>query len=262
MSVLPSLFTIGNMFCGYYSVASTLKENYDYAAIAIGVGAVLDMLDGRIARMTHTSSDFGLQLDSLADLLTFGIAPAVLALYWGIGSVPGVGPETAEDLYKFGWLASFGFLIAGALRLARFNVLALRPGERSASKRHFVGLPIPAAAGVVASIVHFAKVPFTGLLPALGVCVLLIVLAFLMISTVRYPSFKDADLRKPLPRSALVATAMLIVLIFFFSDIVLFLMASAYAASGPAARVVPVVRSLVGRGSDPPAHPDSTGEAP
>ena len=113
MSVLPSLFTIGNMFCGYYSVTSTLRENYDIAAIAIGVGAVLDMLDGRIARMTNTSSDFGLQLDSLADLLTFGIAPSMLALYWGIGSVTGLPPDLAEDLYKFGWLASFGFLIAG-----------------------------------------------------------------------------------------------------------------------------------------------------
>jgi len=220
------------------------------------------MLDGRIARMTHTSSDFGLQLDSLADLLTFGIAPAVLALYWGIGSVSGPG----EDLYKFAWLATFGFLIAGALRLARFNVLALRPSER-ASRRHFVGLPIPAAAGVIASIVHFRKAPVTDPVLAIVVCLLLIALAFLMISTIRYPSFKDADLRKPLPRSALVATAMLIVLIFFFSDVVLFLGASLYAGSGPAARALQLIRRRVTNERektsphpDSPPHPDSRGD--
>jgi len=260
MSMLPSLFTIGNMFCGYYSLASTLRENYDYAAIAIGVGAVLDMLDGRIARMTNTSSDFGLQLDSLADLLTFGIAPAVLALYWGIDSVPDVRPDLAEDLYKFGWIASFGFLIAGALRLARFNVLALRPTDRAASKRHFVGLPIPAAAGVVASIVHFRKVPIGNVPAAFFICILLISLAFLMISTIRFPSFKDADLRKPLPRSALVGTAMLIVLIFFFSDIVLLLMASLYAASGPVSRAFPLVRAMISKHADGPSTHPTSGE--
>lgn len=243
MSVLPSLFTIGNMFCGYYSVASTLKENYDYAAIAIGVGAVLDMLDGRIARMTNTTSDFGLQLDSLADLLTFGIAPSVLALYWGLGSVSGLGPDRAEDLYKFGWLASFGFLIAGALRLARFNVLSLRPSERAASKRYFVGLPIPAAAGVVAALVHFEKEPLASATTGLAICLMLIALAFLMISTIRYPSFKDADLRRPLPRIALVGTAMLIVLVFFFSEVVLMLLAVVYASSGPASRLIQFARS-------------------
>ena len=255
MSVLPSLFTIGNMFCGYLSVVSTLRENYDVAAIAIGVGAVLDMLDGRIARMTNTSSDFGVQLDSLADLLTFGIAPAILALYWGIGSVTGLSPVLAEDLYKFGWLASFGFLVAGALRLARFNTLATGPSERTASKRYFVGLPIPAAAGVVASVVHFTKTPLSGTVGALAVCFVLIALAFLMVSTVRYPSFKDADLRKSVPRTALVGTAMLIVLIFFFSEIVLLLLASAYASAGPLSRIIQAVRS----GVADEAHHQSTG---
>lgn len=262
MSVLPSLFTIGNMFCGFYSVASTLRENFDAAAIAIGVGAVLDMLDGRIARMTHTSSDFGLQLDSLADLLTFGVAPAVLALYWGIpGGSSGLQTDLVEDLYKFGWLASFGFLIAGALRLARFNVLAQSPGGSTASKSHFVGLPIPIAAGVVAATVHFWKAPATGVLTGALVCVLLLVLAFLMISTLRYPSFKDADLRKPLPRTALVGTAMLLVLVFFFSDEVLLLLAVLYAASGPVGRAVPAIRGFLGGfpHSSPPkgASPDS-----
>jgi CDP-diacylglycerol--serine O-phosphatidyltransferase len=253
MSALPSLFTIGNMFCGYLSLASTLKENYDSAAIAIGVGALLDMLDGRIARMTHTTSDFGLQLDSLADLLTFGIAPAVLALNWGLGSA-----NLVEEVYKFGWLASFGFLIAGALRLARFNVLALGPGERAASRSHFVGLPIPAGAGVVAAVVHFRNAPVTGSAAALVVCVLLIVLAFLMISTIRYPSFKDADLRRPLPRAALVGTAMLIVLVFFFSDIVLLVMASVYAGSGPVARLLRLLGPAAGKeAGHRPARPDS-----
>jgi CDP-diacylglycerol--serine O-phosphatidyltransferase len=250
LSVIPSLFTIGNMFCGYYAIASTLQANYDYAAIAIGVGAVLDTLDGRIARLTGTASQFGLELDSLADVLTFGVAPAVLALNWGIASLAGIPAEFAQDVYQFGWLATFGFLICGALRLARFNVLADKPGD---SSRHFVGLPIPAAAGVIASIVHFTRTPIQQVGPALLWCFLVALLAFLMISRVRYPSFKD----KTLPRGALVATAMLIGLIFFYSGIVLLLMASAYLASGPVSRIAQAVRRLMSKQPQ-----DETGEPP
>ena len=252
LSIIPSLFTIGNMFCGYYSIASSLQGNYDYAAIAIGVGAVLDMLDGRIARMTNTSSDFGVELDSLADLLTFGVAPSVLALNWGISSLQGLPADIAQDVYKFGWLATFGFLIAGALRLARFNVGAHKVSETAIPGRDFVGMPIPAAAGVVAAIVHFQKTPVTQIGSALLWCLLIATLAFLMISTIRYPSFKEVQVKKPQPRIALAGTAMLIGLIVLYSEVVLLVIATTYMGSGPVSRVSQVVRHGLTRSREHP----------
>src|SRR6266513_532763 len=154
LSIIPSLFTIGNIFCGYYSVISTLRGNWDYAAILIGVGYILDGLDGRIARLTKTASDFGVQLDSLADVITFGVAPAMLAFSWGFGASEGMEGSVAKNVHQLGSLASFAFVVCGALRLARFNLQAKMPPETT-SKRYFVGLPIPAAAGMIASIVHF-----------------------------------------------------------------------------------------------------------
>lgn len=261
LSIIPSLFTIGNMFCGYYSVASSLRGNYDYAAIAIVVGAVLDMLDGRIARMTNTSSDFGVELDSLADLLTFGVAPSVLALNWGIRSLQGIPAEIAQDVYKFGWLATFGFLIAGALRLARFNVLERKPGENAKSKRYIVGMPIPPAAGVIAAVVHFEKLPITQIGSALLWCLLIATLAFLMISTVRYPSFKDVHLKRLLPRTAIVATAMLIGLIVFYSEIVLLVISIVYLGSGPVSQISQAVRRWLSHPPErPEPHADSGGD--
>ena len=261
LSIIPSLFTIGNMFCGYYSVASSLQGNYDFAAIAIGVGAVLDMLDGRIARMTNTSSDFGVELDSLADLLTFGVAPSVLALNWGISSLQGLPADIAQDVYKFGWLATFGFLIAGALRLARFNVLAHKVNDVAKPKRDFVGMPIPAAAGMVAAIVHFQKSPVTQIGSALLWCLLVATLAFLMISTIRYPSFKEVHMKKPLPRSALAGTAMLIGLVVFYSEIVVLIIATTYMASGPVSRVSQAVaRGLARSREHPKPQAESRGD--
>ena len=243
LSIVPSLFTIGNMFAGYYSIASTLNGNYDYAAIAIGVGAVLDMMDGRIARMTGTASEFGMHLDSLADVLTFGVAPAILALNWGVISLAETRADIFQDVYKLGWLVTFGFMIAGTLRLARFNVMALKPADHGASKRHFSGLPIPAAAVVVAAIVHFHKTPITEAGATLLWCALIATLSFLMISTVRYPSFKDVDLKKPLPRLALFGGAMVIGLIAFYSEETLLIIATVYMGSGPVSRIVQLVRS-------------------
>lgn len=257
LAIIPSLFTIGNMFCGYYSIASSLQANYDAAAIAIGVGALLDMLDGRIARMTRTNSDFGVELDSLADLLTFGVAPSVLALNWGISGLQGIAAENAQDLYKFGWLATFAFLIAGALRLARFNVLAHKTSEGATANRDFIGLPIPAGAGVIAAIVHFQKVPLTQISASLLWCLLVSALAFLMISTVRYPSFKDINLKKPLPRSALAGTAMLIALIVLYSEIVLLIIATVYMGSGPASRLSIAVRKRISHHPPPPSEPQA-----
>src|SRR5436190_10217079 len=117
LSIVPSLFTIGNIFCGYYSIISTLRGNWDYAAILIGVGYILDGLDGRIARLTKTSSDFGLQLDSLADIVTFGVSPAILAYSWGFSANPGIEDNVAKHLLQLGTVASFAFVVCGALRL-------------------------------------------------------------------------------------------------------------------------------------------------
>src|SRR5262245_43571167 len=158
LSIVPSLFTIGNIFCGYYSVISTLRGNWDYAAILIGIGYILDGLDGRIARLTQTASEFGLQLDSLADVVTFGVAPAILAFSWGFSASEGIQASAAKHVHQLGSVAGFAFVVCGALRLARFNLQAKKPPEAS-SKRYFVGLPIQAAAGMVAAVVHFFKTP-------------------------------------------------------------------------------------------------------
>src|SRR5436190_3913399 len=138
LSIVPSLFTIGNIFCGYYSVISSLRGNWDLAAILIGIGYILDGLDGRIARLTKTASDFGLQLDSIADVVTFGVAPGILAFSWGFGATQGIDGTVAKHVNQLGYVASFGFLVCGALRLARFNLQAKKPSD-TAAKRSFVG---------------------------------------------------------------------------------------------------------------------------
>jgi CDP-diacylglycerol--serine O-phosphatidyltransferase len=250
LSIIPSLFTVGNIFCGYFAVIATLRGNYDQAAIAIGLGAVLDGLDGRIARLTKTSSDFGVQLDSIADFGTFGIAPAMLAFSWGLEPVDGVtGNAVAQHLRSLGWLATFAFVICAGLRLARFNIQTQKPPE-SATRRYFLGLPTPPAALLIASIVHFVEgfnLPaqvMTVLLPWVFFFVVLAT-AFLMISTVRYYSFKELDIMKRGVRVMLFWTAMLIGLIRFYSEVVLLILAVVYVASGPATKTVQLLRRLL-----------------
>src|SRR5215467_13265005 len=184
LSIIPSLFTIGNIFCGYYSITSTLHGEWDKAAILIGIGYVLDGLDGRIARLTKTASDFGVQLDSLADIVTFGVAPAILAFSWGFAATEGMAGNTAKHVHELGSVGSFAFVVCGALRLARFNLQAKKPPETS-SKRYFVGLPIPAGAGMIAAVVHYFKTPTLMIGSALLWALLILLVAFLMISTVR-----------------------------------------------------------------------------
>jgi CDP-diacylglycerol--serine O-phosphatidyltransferase len=240
LSILPSLFTVGNIFCGYYAVLSSLRGNFDHAALAIGIGYIMDGLDGRVARLTGTTSDFGVQLDSLADVLTFGIAPATLAFSWGLSSTGSTPIE--QHVRSLGWIATFMFVMCGALRLARFNIQTQKPPEAS-SKRYFVGLPIPAGAGLIASIVHFSS---TSGAPIQSVPLLWFLLVFatalLMVSTVRYYSFKDLDIMYRSPRWALVAVAMMIGLIFFWSAITLLCLAVVYVASGPVAKLGQLVR--------------------
>jgi CDP-diacylglycerol--serine O-phosphatidyltransferase len=252
LSILPSLFTVGNIFCAYFSVMSTLNGRFDQAAIAIGVGYILDGLDGRVARLTNTTTEFGAQLDSLADVLTFGIAPAILAFAWGIDWMGGTrgaalnlatANPTEQHVRSLGWLMTFAFVICGALRLARFNVQAQKPAD-STSKRYFVGLPIPAGAGLIAAVVHFFKEPINNVGTSLLWCLLVGLTAFLMISTVRYHNFKEIGIFSRRPRVTLVAAAMMIALIFRYSEPMLLLLAIVYVSSGPVAKLIQVVRRL------------------
>ena len=179
MFLLPSIITIGNMFCGYACVMYAMRGDLAVAAPFIGVAIVLDMLDGRIARMTGTSSDFGLQLDSLADVISFGLAPAILAFAWGL-----------SELGRWGWAAGFLYVTACAMRLARFNIQS----PTQVDKRYFVGMPSPPAAGVIAATVFAFPRELSGY-PQLAAAVAVVVLpAILMVTTIRFRSFKTLNL--------------------------------------------------------------------
>ena len=175
--LLPSLFTLGNMFCGYACVVYAMRGEFEMAAPFIGIATVLDMLDGRIARLTGTTSAFGLEFDSLADVISFGMAPAILTFTWGL-----------QPLGRMGWAAGFLFVTAAAIRLARFNI------QTTTDKRYFVGMPSPAAAAVPASTVYIYPAGFSDYRGALIALALVAVPAFLMVSTLRFRSFKTLDL--------------------------------------------------------------------
>jgi CDP-diacylglycerol--serine O-phosphatidyltransferase len=195
--VLPSMFTIANMFCGYACIVYAMRGEFATAAPFIGFAMVLDMLDGRIARMTGTASDFGIELDSLADVISFGMAPAILSFTWGL-----------QPLGRVGWGVGFVFVAAAALRLARFNIQA-----GSQDKRYFVGMPSPAAAAVPAATVFAYPVGFGTLPEAFPVIAMVVVPALLMVSTIRFRSFKTFDLQSRRSYSALLLIAVGLVLI-------------------------------------------------
>ncbi len=209
MYILPSLFTTLNIAAGYYAILqithATVAEPWhlDNAAKAIGFAVLFDGLDGRIARMTKTSSDFGRELDSLADVITFGLAPALLAWMWGFRLLPSLSnAELHTKLLQLGAISSFLFLIAGTSRLARFNITVnpqpSNPGRPG--KKYFVGMPIPASAGVVAAMVHFSDgEPVSSWWMALTWLLVVVALAYLMVSTWRFYSFKEIDLRSRQP---------------------------------------------------------------
>ena len=215
--LLPSLFTVGNLFCGHYSVIATLEGEYAQAGIAIGIGMVADILDGRLARMTDSESAFGGAFDSLADVLTFGIAPATLMFSWAL-----------SGLERIGWMVSFFFLACSAARLARFMV---HTGNHD--RRYFVGLPAPSAAAMLAAMAFYSPTRVTAPALSYGVVVMVVMLAILMISKVRYRSFKNIDLRArhPYPRVAVLAIGF--ALVANAPQTVLLLMAAIYLASGP-----------------------------
>src|SRR5215468_4009697 len=249
--IIPSLFTIGNILCGFYAVINSLKgfqashaeaaRLFDNAARAIGYAVLLDGLDGRIARMTKTTSEFGVELDSIADVITFGVAPAVMAYTWGYGSTHGLG--------KLAWGISFFFLICGALRLARFNVMARAPrfsvpgNTPKLDKRYFVGLPIPPAAGLLAAVIHFVPQPLSGYeveqLKAYSWALLvgMALLAILMVSSIRYTSFKNVGSKSNKPLFILPLLSLLLAGIWFYSQWALLVIASAYVSHGPLLKV-------------------------
>jgi CDP-diacylglycerol--serine O-phosphatidyltransferase len=221
--LLPSLFTMANMFCGYACIVHSMRatnaadraDQLSTAALFIGFAFVLDALDGRIARMTGTSSAFGVEFDSLADVVSFGVAPAILAFQWGLA-----------PLGRIGWAASFLFVAAAAVRLARFNIQS-----GSQDKRYFVGLPSPTAASVPAATVFLYPTGFQTNTEALPVLAMMIVPALLMVSTIRYRSFKTLDLQSRRSYPVLFLLALGLALLAAQPQIVLAVMAYTYLAS-------------------------------
>lgn len=214
--LLPSMFTLANMFCGYACVVHAMRGEFDTAAPYIGFAIVLDMLDGRIARLTGTSSAFGLEFDSLADIISFGVAPAILSFSWGL-----------QPLGRWGWAAGFIFVTAAAMRLARFNIQS-----GSADKRYFVGMPSPAAAAVPAATVFAYPAGLLEAREALPALAMVLIPAFLMVSTIRFRSFKTIDLQSRRSYTVLLLLAVGIAAIMAHPRLVLVVMAYSYLASG------------------------------
>ncbi len=216
--LLPNLFTTAALFAGFYAIVSGMRNQFDYAAIAIFVAMVLDGLDGRVARLTKTQTAFGAQYDSLSDMVSFGIAPALVGYNWGL-----------SELGKIGWLAAFIFTATAALRLARFNIQS-----GTVDKRYFIGLPSPAAAAVVAGMVWVgSEFDFSGKRISLIVAFITVAIGLLMVSRIRYYSFKEIDFKDHVPFVAILGLVMLFIIIAWNPPIVLFIMFFLYALWGP-----------------------------
>ncbi len=253
--LIPFSFTTANILMGFMSIMESMRafqlmaggspqsfaqaaEHFDLAAVMIGFAVIFDALDGRIARLTKTTTEIGVQFDSIADVLTFGISPAVLVFSWSYGSALASG----SSLWKLGWFVSFLYLMCGAFRLARFNVQAMRPrllaeGITKLDKKNFVGLPIPAAAATLAAIIHYHKEPIGGLGYPNATIVSGLIMALvaglggLMVSTLRYSSFKSVGSGRNNVRAAILITT-LGVLIALYSQYVLLLIAGSYVLHG------------------------------
>jgi CDP-diacylglycerol--serine O-phosphatidyltransferase len=240
--ILPSACTVANMLCGYYAILATLDgkiTDFDNAACAVGVAYLFDALDGRIARMMHTESAFGREFDSLADVVSFGLAPAFLAYAWGVRAIAAANAPEALHLTQTGWLIGFFFVACCAWRLARFNIQGMAPG----GNRYFVGLPTPAAAGVIAATVHFFHGrPIEDVRASFAWLGLLVVLGVLMSSTLRFFSFKDIPLKRRQPSPAVILFALLLGAVVYFSHATLLLITAAYMLHGPVMQLVRTVR--------------------
>ena len=263
--LIPSVFTAANIGMGFYAVMSALRgfqligtgsesdllqaANYlDNAAKAIGWAVLFDMLDGRIARLTKTTTEIGVQLDSIADVVTFGLAPAVLAYVWGYGATLKEGSE----LHNLAWFLSFMYLMCGGFRLARFNVQSSRPrilaeGLIKMDKKSFVGLPIPVAGGLIAALIHFAPLPLVYYGPerskvySLMLMGLVGLLGVLMVSTLRFPSFKTVGTSSRSMRTIILAVAVG-TLIILYSRQVLLIIVLGYIMHGLLTRVFQMFR--------------------
>ncbi len=220
--VFPSLFTTANLLCGYIAVVRSLQGDYMIAAVAILIAALLDRLDGWVARLTGTSSDFGVQFDSLADVISFGMAPALLVHMWALADLP-----------KIVSLVPFLYLAAGSARLARFNIQA--PAQ---DKRYFVGLPIPAAACVLASCVFYNPSPVNDAITSGLVAILVLVLSVLMVSKVRYRSFKEIDLRRRTRWVMVILVAMVYFVVASSPEFVALILSFTYLLSGLVPRLL------------------------
>jgi CDP-diacylglycerol--serine O-phosphatidyltransferase len=244
--ILPSLFTSGNIAAGYYAITQSLQgsvqepRHFDYAALAIGFAIPFDAIDGRIARMTKTTSEFGKELDSLADVITFGVAPSLLAYTWGFQTLPAaMDPALRQRIVQWGAFVCFLFLLCGAGRLARFNIsvapVPSNPGRPG--RKYFVGMPIPAAAGVIAAVVHFfLGTPVPNWRVAIMWMLLVLLIGLLMVSTWRFWSGKEIDLSDRHPFQRIVLMGLAIYATVAFSQYVLLALAAVYTFSGIFAR--------------------------
>ena len=216
--ILPNLFTSGSLFAGFYSMVSTMNGDYRTAAIWVLVASIFDGLDGKVARLTGTSSKFGVEYDSLADVVAFGVTPGLLMYSWAL-----------RPFGRLGWLAAFLFVVCGALRLARFNVQVT-----TVESKRFVGLPIPAAASMVsATVLLFYHFGWPSSYKKLAILILIYCLAFLMVSNIKYYSFKDPSFIKRQPFAVLVMAVLLLIVIAAEPVIMLFVIFICYTLSGP-----------------------------
>lgn len=214
--ILPNLMTTGNLFCGFFAIIQSTKADFLTAAYAIVAAAVFDQLDGRLARLTRSTSKFGAEYDSLCDLVSFGVAPAFILYQWAL-----------SPFGRLGWIACFLFTACGALRLARFNVQA-----NVVEKNYFQGLPIPMAAGIVASsVLAFQDLEWESM-GSVVLLVMTILLAFVMVSNFRYRSFKDLDLKERLPFRYLILGVAVLVVVALRAEVMLFVLFMTYATLG------------------------------
>jgi CDP-diacylglycerol--serine O-phosphatidyltransferase len=247
MYVLPSVFTAGNIAAGFYAITESVRgaggdeHSFNRAALAIGFAVLFDGVDGRVARMTRTTSDFGKELDSLADVVTFGVAPALLAWVWGFRMLsPTYMPAIHDAVIPLGVVVCFLFLICGACRLARFNI-SVNPQPRNPGRpgrKYFVGMPIPAGAGVIASVIHcFDGSPIHD--PRVSIVWLLLIAGtgFLMVSSWRFWSGKEIESSGRKPFQFFVWMALAIAVVVRFSEIALIAIALGYLVSGVLARL-------------------------
>ncbi len=223
--ILPNLLTTASLFSGFYSIISAIDGHYYPAAIAILVSGVFDMLDGRVARLTHTTSRFGVEYDSLSDLVAFGVAPGILAFLWAL-----------QPYHRLGWLAAFLYVATCALRLARFNTQV-----HTFDSHYFNGLPCPSAAALIATCVMFYHaMGGTGKLDHQSplVPLMIYILSYLMVSTIRYHSLKSVDFFQRKPFRSLVAAVLAVIIVATEPNITLFILFATYVLSGPILAVV------------------------